>query len=161
MNPLGTVIELLDSLAAKVTADGEAEEKAFHEYTEWCDDTTKTQQNEIKNAQTKQAELEAAIAKATSDAEASAGKIEDLAGKIATAEGELKDATLVREKEASDFAAAEGELMEAISMLERAVGIVEKEMAKNPAAFMQIDISSIQGLVSSLSAVVDAAALNT
>merc|ERR1719343_1317603 len=107
-NPLGKVIELMDSLTAKLTADGEAEDKAFREYVEWGDDTTKNQQYEIKTATTKKEELEA-----TSAAEAAEGKIEDLAGKIAQAESELKDATLVREKEASDFAAAEGELTEA------------------------------------------------
>merc|ERR1719277_2430657 len=85
-NPMGKVLQLMDSLIAKVTADGEAEDKAFTEYVEWCDDTTKTQQNDIKTANTKKAALEAAIAKATADIEVSEGKIEDLAGKIAQAE---------------------------------------------------------------------------
>merc|ERR1719497_231809 len=101
--------------------------------------------------------LEATIAKATGDIEASTGVIEDLAGKIATAESELRDATLIREKEASEFSAAKGELSEAINQLERAIGIIEKEMAKNPAAFTQLDTSSVQGIVNGLSTIVDAA----
>jgi chromosome segregation ATPase len=159
-NPLGKVIELMDSLTAKLTADGDAEEKAFKEYIEWCDDTSKNAQNDIKTAATKKEELEATIAKSTSDAEAAEGKIEDLAGKIAQAEGELKDAKLVREKEASDFGAAEGELTEALSMLSRAINIIEKEMAKNPAAFVQMDVSSIDGLLKGLGAIVDAASFS-
>jgi hypothetical protein len=159
-NPLGKVIELMDSLTAKLAADGDAEEKAFKEYIEWCDDTSKNQQNDIKTATTKKEELEATIAKSTSDAEAAEGKIEDLAGKIAQAEGELKDAKLVREKEASDFGAAEGELTEALSMLSRAINIIEKEMAKNPAAFVQMDVSSIDGLLKGLGAIVDAASFS-
>merc|ERR1719225_1779341 len=151
----------MDSLFAKVTADGVAEEKAFHEYMQWCDDRTTTQANTIKNTQTQKAFLEATISKATSDIEASSGVIEDLAGKIATAESELRDATLIREKEASEFSAAEGELSEAINQLERAIGIIEKEMAKNPAAFMQLDTSSVQGIIDGLSTIVDAAGFNS
>jgi len=160
-NPLGKVLELMGSLTAKVTADGHAEDKAFTEYTEWCDDTSKTQQNDIKTANTKKADLEANIAKATADIEASEGKIEDLASKIAQATSELKDATLIRTKEASDFSSAEAELMEALSALTRALGVIEKEMTKNPAAFVQMDTSSVQGLISGLSAVVDAAGLDS
>jgi chromosome segregation ATPase len=159
-NPLGKVIELMDSLTAKLTADGVAEDKAFKEYMEWCDETSSNQRNGIKTATTKKEELEATIAKATSDAEAADGKIEDLAGKIAQAESELKDATLVREKEAADFTAAEAELVEALSMLSRAIQIIEKEMAKNPAAFVQMDTSSLSGLVKGLSAIVDAASFS-
>jgi len=158
-NPLGKVIELMDSLTAKLIKDGEAEDKAFHSYTQWCDDTTKNQQFQIKTLTTKKGELEATIEKADSDIESANGKIEDFAGKIAKAETELKDATLIREKEASEFKESEGELMETVDAVTRAIGIIEKEMAKNPAVFMQVDTSSVQSLVSALSSIVDAAAL--
>ena len=39
-NPLGKVVDLLTGLSDEVTKEAEAEAKAFHEYTEWCDDTT-------------------------------------------------------------------------------------------------------------------------
>jgi len=160
-NPLGKVVELLDSLAAKLAKDGEAEDKAFNAYVEWCDDTTKEQQFVIKTATTKVKELKATIEKATSDIEASEGKIEDLAGKIAKADGEQKDATLVREKEAKEFEEAESELVDTVDAVSRAIGIIEKEMAKNPAAFMQVDASSIANLVGALSSIVDAAGVAT
>jgi chromosome segregation ATPase len=160
-NPLGKVIELLDSCAAKLVKDGEAEDKAFNTYVEWCDDTTKEQQFVIKTATTKVKELKATIDKAASDIEATEGKIEDLAGKIAKAEGEKKDATLVREKEAKEFEEAESELVDTVDAVTRAIGIIEKEMAKNPAAFMQVDASSITNLVGALSSIVDAAGVAT
>jgi len=69
----------------------------------------------------------------------------------------LKDATTVREKEAADFAKNEAELMDVIDTLERAVSIISKEMAKNPAALAQIDTSSTARLVQTLGAVIDAA----
>jgi len=159
-DPVGKVIELLDSLVAKVTANADAEDNAYRAYMEWCDETTKTQQNVIKNSETKKAELEAAIAKGTADSEASSGIIEDLAGKIAQSESELKDATLIRKKEEADFSAAQAELVETLDALSRAIGMIEKEMAKNPAAFVQMDTSSIEGIVKGLSTIIDAASFS-
>merc|ERR1719478_385719 len=76
---------------------------------------------------------------------------------IATAETDLRDATQIRNKERADFSAAERELSDSIDALTRAVGILTKEMAKNP-ALMQVDTSNVQRLVQSVGAVIDAAA---
>merc|ERR1712066_928014 len=51
-------------------------------------------------------------------------------------------------------------LLDAIDTLGRALNILEKEMAKNPAAFAQVDTSSLDGVLKSLAAVVDAVALS-
>merc|ERR1719215_510393 len=83
--------------------------------------------------------------------------IDELVAAIAADDSELKDATAVRQKEAADFAKNEAELMDVIDTLERAVSIISKEMAKNPAALAQIDISSTARLVQTLGAVIDAA----
>ena len=113
-NPLSTVIDLMDSLTAKITAEGEAEAKAYKEYVEWCDNAAANVKNEIKTATSKKEQLEASIGKSTNDASSSASKIEDLAASISSDESELKEATTVREKEATDFAASEAELVDAI-----------------------------------------------
>ena len=42
-------------------------------------------------------------------------------------------------------------------VISRAIAIIEREMAKNPASFAQVDASNTQSLVSALSAIVDAA----
>merc|ERR1719388_577096 len=138
-NPLGKVLELMDSLTAKVTAEGEEEAKAFKEYFEWCDEAAANLHNEIKTGTGKKEELEASIAKATAGIEACTVKIEDLSGAISADEKELKEATAVREKELATFQASEKELMDAIDSLERAVGILQKEMDKNPASLAQVD----------------------
>merc|ERR1719507_2248496 len=49
--------------------------------------------------------------------------------------------------------------MDCIDTLERAINIISKEMAKNPAALTQIDTSSTARLVQTLGAVIDAAGL--
>jgi len=56
-NPLGKVVELLDSLAAKIEKEGEAEAKAYKEFFEWCDDAAANKKFEIKTATASRASL--------------------------------------------------------------------------------------------------------
>merc|ERR1719375_441536 len=107
---------------------------------EWCDDASKNAAFEIETAKTKKSELEATISKCAGDIEASTSKIEDLAASISSDEGDLKNATLIREKEKADFIAAEKELMDTVDTIDRAISILEREMAKNP-ALMQVETS--------------------
>jgi len=158
-NPLSKVIELLTSLEAKIIKEGEVEAKAYKEYIEWCDDATKNTAYEIETAKTKKADLEATISKCAGDISASASKIEDLAAAIASDGGDLKNATLIRDKENADFLAAEKELVDTVDTIDRAISILEREMAKNP-ALMQVDTSNFKALLQSLSTVIDAAALS-
>jgi chromosome segregation ATPase len=159
-NPMAKVIELMDDCSAKVTADGEAEAKVYKEYYEWCDDASKNTGFAIKTAKAAKEKLESSIAKLTSDIAVSGSKIEDLAAAIAEAEKELADATGIREKENADFVKAEAELVDGVDTLGRAIGILEREMAKNPAAFAQIDTSNMAKLTQAIGVVVDAAAFN-
>merc|ERR1719223_1454051 len=85
-NPLGEVLQLMDDLSAKVIKEGEAEAKAYTEYVEWCDDTSKNGQFAIENAQQQEEKLEAKIAQLTADAQSADEKVGDLASGIAQAE---------------------------------------------------------------------------
>jgi len=157
-NPLGKVFELMNALEGKIVKEGEAEAKAFKEFFEWCDDTSKNVNNAIKTATKQQAKLEAKITELASDIEVGESKIEELAKSVSTNEAELNEATAIREKEAADFAAAEKELVATVDTLDRAVSIISSEMAKSGAAALtQIDTSSMSNLLQSLSLVVDAA----
>jgi len=160
-NPLAAVLELMDECTAKVKADGEAEAKAYAEYVEWCDDVASNTQFEIKTAQAEKDKLEAKIGQLTADIEVANSNIETLTASIAAAESELKEATGVREKEAADFGTAEGELVDTVDTLGRAIGILERESAKNPAAFNQIDTTNMASLTQALGSVIDAAAFST
>jgi len=159
-NPMAMVLELMDDTAAKIQADGEKEAKAFKEYFEWCDDVAKNTNFEIKTAKASKDKLEAKIGQLTSDVSVGTSKIEDLTEAISAAESELGQATSVREKEKADFAGEESELVDGIDTLGRAVGILERESAKNPAAFSQIDTSNLQALTHALGTVIDAAAFS-
>jgi len=159
-NPLSTVLDLMDSLSAKITAEGEAEAKAYKEYVEWCDNAAANVKYEIKTATSKKDQLEATIAKATSDVSSGASKIEDVAAAISADQSELKEATVVREKEAADFAASEAELVDSVDTLGRAISIISREMQKNPALLQQANTGDFSKLLATLSTVVDAAAFS-
>jgi len=156
-NPMSKVLELLDGLAAQITKDGDAEAKAYQEYAEWCDDTSKNTGFAIETAQKAKAKLEAKIGELSGDIAASGSEIESLAAAIATGEAELRDATAIRTKEAADFAASEAELVEAIDAVGRAIGILSKEMAKNPASFAQLDTRNMASAMKAMSVIFDAA----
>merc|ERR1740138_391413 len=96
-NPIQKVIQLITDLEAKIMKEGEAEEKAYKEFFEWCDDAAKNKQFEVKTATVAKEKLEATIAKAKSDQENAAEVIAAKAAAIAQAEADLKDATLIRE----------------------------------------------------------------
>jgi len=156
-NPLSKVYDLMDELVAKINAEGEAEAKAYKEYFDWCDDMSKNAGFEIKTAEAKKEKLEAQIGNLASSITVSVSKIEDLAAAIAADDAELKNATGIRKKENAEFTKNEAELMDCLDTLERAISILSKEMAKNPAALAQIDTSSTERLVQTLGAVIDAA----
>merc|ERR1719472_425324 len=160
-DPLGKVYELMNALEAKITKEGEEEAKAFKDYVEWCDDAAWNLRNEIKTGETKQEELEATISKCKADIEANTVKIEELSSAISADEKELKEATAIRNKELATFTAAEKELVDAIDTLDRAVGILQKEMSKNPAALAQVDTKNLDSIVKSLGAVINAAGFSS
>jgi len=156
-NPLAQVLKLIDELQAKIESDGEVQQKAFKEYFEWCDDTAKNTANEIKTGEASVEKLTAKISELASSIEVADTNIGKLAGEIATRTAELKKATGIREKEATDFSASEKELMGAVDALERAVGILEKQ-AKGGAALVQVDTGNMANLISAVSVMLDAAA---
>jgi chromosome segregation ATPase len=160
VNPLGQVVDLLTDLRAKVTKEGVAETKSFKEYTEWCDDFTTDKGFEIKTLTSTKETLTAKISQLTGNIEAMDAKIGTLAADIASSTAELKNATSIRDGEAADFAASEKELVEVIDTLGRAVTLISKEMGKKGSAFAQLKSKDFSGLLQSLDALVDAAALS-
>jgi len=157
-NPLSKTIDLLDSLSAKIAAEGEAEAKAYKEYVGWCDNAAANLRYEIKTGASKKEELAATITKSTADIGASDDKIEDVAGAIAADERELKEASGVREKENADFAASEAELVDAIDTLDRAVMVIQKQAQKNPAALAQVNAATnVNTMIKTMNTIIDAA----
>mmetsp|Transcript_34336 Transcript_34336/g.53650 ORF Transcript_34336/g.53650 Transcript_34336/m.53650 type:complete len:643 (+) Transcript_34336:258-2186(+) len=105
--------------------------------------------------------LEAKIDELTSTIKVAGTKIDELAASISEATKDLKAATEVREKENKDFLGEEEELTGALDSLNRAAGILEKEMSKNPAAFAQVDRTQATNVLQVLGTVIDAAGLSS
>merc|ERR1719440_724700 len=159
-NPIEKVIEMLSELQQKIIKEGEVAQKVYDEFSEWCEEESKNLQFEIKTAKAEAEELTATIEKATSDIKALDEKIEELSAAIATDEADLKAATAIREKEHEDFLAVEGELVDDVDALERAIGILEREMAKTGAAFLQGQVQNAKTLADTFRALVESATIS-
>merc|ERR1719258_417935 len=125
-----------------------------------CHDDSMDLQFSIETGKKDVERAKATIADETAKIGAAEAKIEELSTTISTGEKDLAAATEIREKENADFVKLEKELMEAVSMLERAYGIIEREMAKT--GFMQGKASkdSMNKVMDALEAVIVGAGVN-
>merc|ERR1712085_129961 len=101
--------------------------------------------------------LTAAIAQEVATIGSLETKVEELAAGIATDEADLKAATEIRGKEASDFAGEDKDLSETIDMLQRALAILEREM-QGGASMLQM--KNMNSVVEALQAMVQASLIN-
>lgn len=155
-SPIAKIIQMISDLQSKVVAEGEESQKVYEEFAEWCEETSKTLQYEIKTGKREVANLKATIASEDANILTQTSTIEALAAEIATDSADLKAASQIREKEASNFDAVEKDLVETIDILERAIGVIEKEQSKG-ASMMQLKGAS--GMAQALAAMVQAQSL--
>jgi chromosome segregation ATPase len=140
-NPIEKIIEMISELEAKIIKEGEDAQKTYEEFSEWCEDSSKNLMFEIKTGKGEVASLKSTIEKESSNIQVQDSKIEELAGGISTDESDLKAATEIRNKEEATFRAEEKDLVETVDILERAIGIIEKEM-NGGAAMVQLKQAS-------------------
>ena len=132
----------------------EAEAKAYKEYFDWCDETARNLQFDIKTGSSSKEKLEATIGKLTSDISVGTSKVDDLTATIAGDDADLKAGTGVRAKETADFAAAEAELAQGVVFLPHASGYLQRDREKGilgAAVLAQIDTSSMNKMSQALS----------
>merc|ERR1719472_227776 len=119
-----------------------------------CHDDSMDLQFSIETGKKDVERAKATIADETAKIGSAEAKIEELSTTIATGEKDLASATEIREKEKADFDKLEKELMEAVSMLERAYGIIEREMAKTGFIQGKASKESIDKVMNALDAVI-------
>merc|ERR1719387_2854544 len=158
-NPVSKVLQMLGDLEAKILKEGEAAQKTYDEFSEWCEDRSRNVGFEIKTGTAETADLKAAIEKSSATISALSTKIEELSGSIASDEADLQAATKIRTQEAADFAVEEKDTVEVISMLERAISILEREMKKGGASMMQLQ--NTKSVVDALGALVQASVISS
>merc|ERR1719159_2393113 len=125
-----------------------------------CHDDSMDLQFSIETGKKDVERAKATIADEEAKIGAAEAKIEELSTTIATGEKDLASATEIREKEHDDFNKLEKELMEAVSMLERAYGIIEREMAKTGFIQGKAAKESMDKVVDALQAVIVSAGVN-
>mmetsp|Transcript_97830 Transcript_97830/g.262881 ORF Transcript_97830/g.262881 Transcript_97830/m.262881 type:complete len:676 (+) Transcript_97830:62-2089(+) len=157
-SPVGKALELLSDLQTKIIKEGEEAQKTYAEFSEWCEERSKALSHEIKTGKAEVAGLEATIDQEVSTIGSMAAKIEKLAGEISVDEADLKAATDIRGKESEVFMASEKELTEIIDTLQRAVGILEREM-QGGASMLQL--KGATNLAQAMGVLVHAAMLST
>jgi hypothetical protein len=160
VSPIEKTLQLLDGLIAKITKEGEAEHKLFEDFTKMCHDDSMDLQFSIETGKKDVERAKATIADEEAKIGAAEAKIEELSTTIATGEKDLASATEIREKENADFQKLEKELMEAVSMLERAYGIIEREMAKTGFIQGKASKESMDKVMNALDAVIMSAGVN-
>jgi hypothetical protein len=160
VSPIEKTMQLLDGLIAKITKEGEAEHKLFEDFTKMCHDDSMDLQFSIETGKKDVERAKATIADEEAKIGAAEAKIEELSTTIATGEKDLASATEIREKENADFQKLEKELMEAVSMLERAYGIIEREMAKTGFIQGKASKESMDKVMNALDAVIMSAGVN-
>jgi hypothetical protein len=127
--------------------------KIYEELADWCKSTSKETQFELitegkgkERAESLQSESSAEIAELTT-------KIEELTSLLAEKDADLKKATALRKDENKVFLEADKDLAETISMLRRAIQILEKAQS---GSFLQGGAK----VSAALQTLVDASALN-
>merc|ERR1719352_612804 len=127
-DPIEKVLQMISDLEAKIVGEGRDAQKVYDEFAEFCEDRSRELGFEIKTGKAEVKDLEAAIAKEAATHESLNAQIEELSAAIATDEADLKAATEIRNKEQAAFEAEEKELVDVIDTLQRAIGILEKEL---------------------------------
>merc|ERR1719473_528760 len=159
-NPLEKVIEMMSDLRQMIIGEGQAAQKVYDEFAEWCEEQSKELGFSIKTGKAEAEELNAIIEKANADIAEYDEKIGELTSTISTDEADLKAATTIREKEHGIFVEEEADLVDTVDTLERAIGIIEREMAKNPAAAL-VQVQNADNLVKAMKLLVDASAISS
>jgi len=157
--PVSKVFEMLADLQAKIVREGTEAQKAYDEFTAWCEDRSKNVAFEIKTGKAEVEDLSATIEKETAQISALGTQIEELSGSIAKDEADLKAATAIRAEEKADFDAEAKESKDIINTLERAVAVISREMAKNPSALLQF--KNTGNIAMAFSAMVQASMLSS
>jgi len=156
-SPVSKIFSMLGDLQAKLIKEGEAAQKTYDEFTEWCEDRSKNVGFEIKTGKSEVEELNAAIEKETSKASALGTQIEELSGSIAKDEADLAAATAIRKSELADFTAEAKESKDIIATLERAIAVLSREASKNPSL---VQTQNTEGIAKALGAMVSASMLS-
>jgi len=121
------VIELLTDMKAKAQQMKDAEAIKYAEFKQFCADTTRTKEQDIKDADALIEKLSAEIGKLESDTAELSAKIKKLGTSIEESQAKLKEAASRRDADHSSYQGELGDLTETVDALERAIRVLGKQ----------------------------------
>jgi len=127
VTPVQKVIEMLTGMVAKGKKAKHEEQVSYAAYKQWCDSITVEKQKAIKEANQQIEMLDADIQKYEAESKLLTQEIAKLDEDVATASGDQKAATRVRETEKADYMATHQDYSESIDALERAIEVLKKQ----------------------------------
>lgn len=130
VTPVQKVIQLLEDMIAKGTAEKQAEEIQFVAYTQFCQVTSEAKKAAIKKSSEMIETLEADIAKYEADADDLAREIAGLDVDIDAWEGDTKSTTRVREIENKEYEKTRSSFTDSIDALNTAKADIEAQSGK-------------------------------
>jgi len=120
-SPVTKVVELIEELKAKITADGKNEQEIYDKYACWCEETTARKSAMIEAAKDGISRLGNMVLSKKGESNALGQEIAELEGNIAKNEKAQAKATAIREKENGEYQGDKAEMENAIGALEKAV----------------------------------------
>jgi len=128
-NPVRRVVTLLQSMQAKVTAEGEKEEKLYNQFSCYCKTGTSELSASISAAEVKGPSLGSDVKAAEEQLVQTESELKDAQKERAEAKAAISSATSIREKDSAAFAKEMAELEGNIAAITKAVAAIEKGMS--------------------------------
>jgi len=139
-NPIRKVVNMLQAMQAKITAEGEKEQELFEKFMCYCKNGNGALQKSISDAEAKAPQV-------TADIEAGEGEVKQLKADLkshqsdrAAAKAAMAEATSIRTKEAGEFADLKSEADANIAAATKATAAVSKGMS---GSFLQTNAAQV------------------
>jgi hypothetical protein len=149
---------MISDLEVKIIKEGKDAQKVYNEFAEFCEDRSRELSHEIKTGKAEIRDLTATIEKEEAAIESGNSKTEEIAGAVSIDEADLKAAKEIRAKEKANFLEEEHQLEETINTLQRAITILEREMASSPA---MLQLKGAKTMTQALAVIVEATSISS
>jgi len=127
VTPIQKVLQLMNDMVVKATAQKNDEAVKYSAFNQWCGDTTRIKNDEINAGNEKIDMLKATIEKAAALIRELTDRINELAEDVGRWNTDTKSATDVRNKEAADFQATTQDYTESLFALDQAIAVLKKQ----------------------------------
>jgi|EP00427_Karlodinium_veneficum_P016869 septal ring factor EnvC (AmiA/AmiB activator) len=139
-NPIRKVVNLLQNMQTKITAEGAKKEKLFDKYMCYCSNAEETLGKSIKDAETRIPQLESENKEDIALKKQLEGELKDAKESRTEAKEAVAEATSLREKEAAAYAKVKADSEANIGALSKAIPAIEKGMG---GSFLQTSDASV------------------